>query len=128
MCVNDIWNKIYSGSHYTPPTTSITKFIASYYDVSPPTSAKIYIDGVANTMSLELGNSSKNYYLYLKLTKGLGTYKFETPKGSTCREYYFHFKDYKGDSFYYPETGSLLTTKVTFTIMHSLRENRKALA
>ena len=61
MCETDIWNKIYSGIHYYPPKTNITKFIASYYDVTAPTSAKIYINGVANTMSLELGNSSTEY-------------------------------------------------------------------
>ena len=45
---------------------------------------------------------------------GLGTFKYETPKGSGCREYYFHFIDYKGDSFYYPETGSLVTFNVHY--------------
>lgn len=60
LCYDNYWNKIYSGSHIIKNATTI-KFLATFYDpVKAPVSGKIYLNGVAHDLTLELGNQSKS--------------------------------------------------------------------
>jgi hypothetical protein len=55
-----------------------------------PRSASVVIDGVPQTMTLDVGVAGQGNYFYSESAK------------SGCREYYFMFVDSAGTTHYYP--------------------------
>lgn len=91
-------NPIVSGVHLFPETGKTT-FMANYFDsVGKPSEASLYVDNQKTAMTLAMGADSA------------GTYTVVLTKGSSCRYYYFSFKDSKGNVWRYPETGYLVTS------------------
>ena len=80
--------------------TNKTTFMANYYDSlgRAPQTASVIINGTEQSLSLLLG------------TAGKGTYSFAGAKGSTCRNYYFSFRDNAGTLWRYPQNGALVTS------------------
>jgi hypothetical protein len=90
-------NPIVSGAHLFLETGKIT-FMANYFDsIGRPVETSVYIDNQKTAMTLAMGADSA------------GTYYTVQPKGTTCRNYFFKFKDSKSKDWRYPETGFLVT-------------------
>jgi hypothetical protein len=88
-----------SGSHILARAGKIT-FLASYNapNAGAPKEASLELEGAALPMALAFG-TPKN-----------GTYRASLPGSSRCRSYRFRFRDGAGRTWWYPESGKLLTT------------------
>jgi hypothetical protein len=63
----------------------------------PPASVQVVIDGIPYNMALDLG------------TPAAGTYRLDTAKAASCRQYYFQAVTAAGESWRYPGPGVFLT-------------------
>jgi hypothetical protein len=80
-------------------TAGKTSFLLNYRDTGnqSPASVQVVIDGVAYTMTLDLG------------TPAAGTYRLDVSKAASCRQYYFQAVTASGQSWRYPGPGTFLT-------------------
>jgi len=77
-----------------------TSFLLNYRDTGnqPPASVQVVIDGIPYNMALDLG------------TPAAGTYRLDTAKAASCRQYYFQAVTAAGESWRYPGPGVFLTS------------------
>jgi hypothetical protein len=76
-----------------------TSFLLNYRDSGnqPPAWVQVVIDGVTYNMTLDLG------------TPAAGTYRLDTSKAGSCRQYYFQATTFSGQTWRYPGPGVFLT-------------------
>ena len=81
------------------PAAGKTSFLLNYRDPGngPPVSVQVVIDGVPQNMTLDLG------------APAAGTYRLDTGKAASCRQYYFQAVTTAGQSWRYPGSGVFLT-------------------
>ncbi len=81
------------------PVAGKTSFLLNYRDFAnqPPASVQVVIDGIPYNMALDLG------------TPAAGTYRLDTAKATSCRQYYFQAVTASGQSWRYPGPGVFLT-------------------
>lgn len=87
--------RIPSGSHYPQQAPSVEVW-ANWYDVNPPRSASVVVDGRCLPMTLQRGSGTNGSWS--ATVSGVG---------SGCHRYYFSFVDGSGIEVTYPATGSL---------------------
>jgi hypothetical protein len=97
---NELANKppIVAGCHDFL-TVGKTSFLLNYRDTGnrPPASVQVVIDGTPYNMSVDLG------------VPAAGTYRLDTNKAASCRQYYFLAVTASGQSWRYPGPGAFLT-------------------
>ncbi len=76
-----------------------TSFLLNYRDPTdrPPISVQVVVDGIAHDMSLDLGAAAA------------GTYRLDTGRAASCREYYFVATTASGETWRCPGPGVFLT-------------------
>jgi len=76
-----------------------TSFLLNYRDIGnqPPASVQVVVDGTPYSMALDLG------------APAAGTYRLDTAKVTSCRQYYFQAITAAGESWRYPGPGVFLT-------------------
>jgi hypothetical protein len=76
-----------------------TSFLLNYRDTGnqPPASVQVVIDGIPYNLGLDLG------------TPSAGTYRLDTSRAASCRQYYFQAVTASGQSWRYPGPGVFLT-------------------
>ncbi|MBK7860115.1 MAG: CAP domain-containing protein [Archangiaceae bacterium] len=76
---------------------SSTRFIANFYATAPAQAVKVVIDGVQNSMAVDLGDATR------------GTWFVLTTRGTACRSYYFLATTSAGLTWRYPAAGAFRT-------------------
>ncbi len=84
------------GTHFLSGSAQ-TRFIANYYATTAAQNVSVVIDGLAMTMAVDLGSSSR------------GTWFVLTSRGTACRSYYFLATTSAGVTWRYPARGVFRT-------------------